>query len=138
MKRWLVLLIIGYAFAAGGAFAVQHNIGSHTLIIEGKDSNFFFWRSQGISLSISPTRPWWCLWLCTTGTKNAEILRGAAELSGLQSNTAQNTCSNCGELDVMGPVFGGVNVPRPYSRADYSVSIRIDGTNHEVSGAILY
>jgi hypothetical protein len=144
MKKNQLLFAVIVAISVAGliycteASAVEHSVGAHKLVVEGKDNNFFISRSQGISMSVSPTRPWWCLWLCTTSTTNAEVLNGRAALSGLQFDNSANSCSNCGGLDVVGPTYWGMNVPRPYSRAEYSASIRIDGTTFEVSGVILY
>ena len=140
MNRLVFAAVVGYLLVLFGsvALAAEHAVGAHRLVVEPKDNNFFISRTQGISMSVSPTRPWWCLWLCTIGTTNAEVLNGRASLSGLQANLADNTCFNCGKLDVMGPTHWGVNVPQPYSRADYSATIRIDGASFDISGVILY
>ncbi len=100
-----------------------HQVGGSTILVEASDQNFFFARRQGVTITIDPTRRWWCLFLCKTAGREVRELNCSIQLSGLvQTTNAQDSCTRCGSLRVMGPFFFGFNVPRAFTRVAYEGS----------------
>src|SRR5438876_1317909 len=45
-----------------------YNFGGQTVSVTPRSVYYWFYRSQGVSIEVSPERHWWCLWICTTTT----------------------------------------------------------------------
>jgi hypothetical protein len=115
-----------------------HPAGGENIEVSKKDTWFFFYRRQGVSIAVSPRRNWWCLWLCSSST-SIDSIEASISLRGLDETArAQARCSRCGSLDVMGPWFTGINVPKAFSRASYSGTVGIAGTSFEFAGEVLF
>ena len=111
--------------------------GTLAIVVVPKDSNWFFYRRQGITVEVAPDSHWWCLWLCTT-TTTVDRITATAYMSGASTAVAQGSCTSCGSLDVMGPAYWGFNVPRAYDRVSWSGTITVHGMTYGFSGAALY
>jgi hypothetical protein len=92
----------------------QLTAGGLAIAVAPSDENFWFFRRQGISVSINPETHWWCLWLCST-TTNVEHISASITLAGGAGYVgASEQCSNCGSLSVWGPSYWGFGVPQAY------------------------
>lgn len=115
-----------------------HELGGEKIEVTPRSRYYWFYRRQGVSIEVSPSRHWWCAWLCTTTTEIDEI-RCSIVLSGnVADHEASGSCSDCGRLNVMGPPFWGAGVPQPYQQARYAGTVRIEGRAHEIAGSVLY
>ena len=115
----------------------EHSVGGETIVVSPRSRNFFFYRSQGVSIEVSPERHWWCLWLCSS-TTSIDLIQCAINLSGLAPDAdANGQCSDCGSLNVMGPAFWGFNIPQPFQRVTYSGIVQINGERFPISGSIV-
>ena len=115
-----------------------HQLGGRDIEVSPRSVNLFFYRSQGVSIKVSPQRKWYCLWLCSS-TTTVDAISGTVNLSGLAAPASGSaSCRRCGDLNVMGPNFWGVNVPQPYQRAQYEGVVRIGGTDHGFTGTVLF
>jgi hypothetical protein len=115
-----------------------HPLGGESVEVSKKDTWFFFYRRQGVSIAVSPRRNWWCLWLCASTTA-VDSIDASTTLRGLDETArAQNRCSRCGSLDVMGPSFTGLNVPKAFSRASYRGTVTIGSAPFDFSGEVLF
>jgi hypothetical protein len=116
----------------------EHSAGSETVSVSPRTRNFFFYRSMGISIEISPERHWWCLWLCSS-TTSIDQIRCTISLSGNAGEAEANgQCTNCGSLNIMGPSFWGFNVPKPYEQVRYQGVVVIDKQSYSFEGNIVY
>lgn len=115
-----------------------HEVGGESVEVSTRTRNFFFYKSQGIRIEVSPERHWWCLWLCST-TKEIDLIQCSIILSDSgEPAEASGSCEDCGDLNVMGPSFWGFNFPWPYARVAYQGVVQIDGERYSISGTILY
>jgi hypothetical protein len=121
-----------------------HALGGEQVAVAAKTSSYFWTRSDGVSIEVSPVRPWWCLWLCTSKTKVDSItcaitLTNRADPS-VAPVTAQNTCTNCDSLDVMGPTRWGFPKPpdKIFNFITYQGSVTIRGIRFGFSGSFAF
>jgi hypothetical protein len=96
----------------------QSTAAGLAIAVAPSDQNYWFFRRQGISISINPETHWWCLWLCST-TTNVEHISASITLGGGAGYVGESgQCSNCGSLSVWGPTYWGigwnVSVPQAY------------------------
>lgn len=118
----------------------RHSIGGATIDVSDGSSYYWFYRRQGISIEIEPERKWYCLWLCTAASDDADEIECSVTLRGgaVRDHHTSESCSNCDGLDVMGPAYWGASVPQAYGAADYNLSVEIDGEYGQFSGTVLF
>jgi hypothetical protein len=115
-----------------------HQLGGEDVSVNTASRYLWLQRKQGVSVVVSPSRHWWCLWLCS-GSKEVEEITCDIVLSGTtQDAQARGSCRNCGRLTVWGPTFWGLGVPAAYQQVRYSGSVKINGQVHTFSGSLLY
>lgn len=115
-----------------------HQLGGEDVVVVAASKYYWFYRRQGIAIEISPSRNWWCLWLCSD-TKKIDLINCSIILSGITADAeASGSCSNCGGLKVWGPSYWGASVPAAYLQARYNGSVRIKGQTYAFNGAIIY
>lgn len=102
----------------------QYDAGGRKVTIQPVDRWFFFYRVQGVSINIS--------------TK-ISLINCAIGLIGLAGpDRATASCRNCDSLETLGPGYWGINVPRAYSKVEFSCSVEVDGKGYTFNGEILY
>ncbi len=115
-----------------------HQLGGESVQVTAASRYFWFHRRQGVAIEISPSRNWWCLWLCSN-TKEIDRIECSIVLSGVTANAeASRSCNNCGSLTVWGPSFWGFSVPAAYQQAKYHGTVRINRQNHGFEGVVIY
>lgn len=115
-----------------------HELGGEEIEVTPRSRYYWFYRRQGVAIEVSPSRHWWCAWLCSTTTEIDEI-RCTIVLSGdVADHEASGSCRDCGRLNVMGPAFWGAGVPQHYRQARYAGTVRIEGSAYEIAGSVLY
>lgn len=115
-----------------------HNIGGERVVVTPIDRNWFFYRTQGISVEVSPRRRWWCLWICTT-TTDVDSIQCFINLTGaVKRANANDSCADCGSLTVTGPDFWGFSVPRAFDRVSYSGSIKKGSSTFSFEGSEIF
>ena len=115
-----------------------HQVGGESVEVTTASRYYWFYRKQGVDITVSPSRNWWCLWLCS-GSKKVDEIRCSISLSGVvPTHEASNSCSNCGNLKIWGPSFWGGGVPQAYQQAKYSGTVKISGQAHAISGSLIY
>lgn len=102
----------------------QYDAGGRKVTIQPVDRSFFFYRVQGVSVNISAKVS---LITCTIN------LIG---LAGSQWATASNR--NHSSLEILGPGYWGINVPRAYYEVGFECRIDADGKSYTFRGEMLY
>jgi hypothetical protein len=102
----------------------QFSCNGQSVVISLVDRNYFFYRQQGVTVTVPNEKSWWCFWC--SNTRKVESINCLIELtgSGLEAKVKES-CANCGSLEVLGPIFWGFNVPQPYKRVAYDVTVII-------------
>ena len=111
--------------------------GGLTVVVVPRSVFLFVFRQQGVSIQVNPETHWWCLWLCAS-TTNVQQISASIALSGANVAHATDQCTNCGSLNVMGPTYWGINVPKAFERVGWSGTIRANGVTYQFSGAGLF
>jgi hypothetical protein len=111
--------------------------GGLTVVVVPRSVFAFFFRQQGVSIQVNPETHWWCLWLCAS-TTSVQKISASITLSGANVAHATGQCTNCGSLNVMGPTYWGINVPKAFERVAWSGTIRANSVTYPLSGAALF
>jgi hypothetical protein len=113
--------------------------GGESVDVNARNLYLWVYRSQGISVEISPDRHWWCLWICTT-TTDVDSIQFTILLEGqvLPPVRASASCTNCGSMNVVGWSGWGAGVPQAYQRVTYNGTVKIKGVPYAIEGVTLF
>ncbi len=124
-----------------------HDIGGQHVEVSHKTGGFLWWRSDGITIQISPERHWWCLWLCSSTTR-IDAIRGSMVLSTppdpntgtVHTEQGNASCQNCGGLDVMGTTVASFPAPprQVFHFVTYNLSITVHGAVFSAAGSFSF
>jgi len=97
------------------------------------------WKQQGVEVQVNPETHWWCAWLCTT-TENAKSIECTIKLESaiVPAVTAQNSCTNCGDLTVESDGTVGFSAPWQFQSVEFVATVRFDDGADEIKGALVY
>ena len=97
------------------------------------------WKQQGVEVQVNPETHWWCAWLCTT-TENAKSIECTIKLESaiVPAVTAQNSCTNCGDLTVKSDGTVGFSAPWQFQSVEFVATVRFDDGADEIKGALVY
>jgi hypothetical protein len=97
------------------------------------------WKQQGVEIQVNPETHWWCAWLCTT-TENAKSIECTIKLESaiVPAVTAQNSCTNCGDLTVKSDGTVGFSAPWQFQSVEFVATVRFDDDAGEIKGALVY
>lgn len=97
------------------------------------------WKQQGVEIQVDPETHWWCAWLCTT-TENAKSIECTIKLESaiVPAVTAQNSCTNCGDLTVKSDGTVGFSAPWQFQSVEFVATVRFDDGAGEIKGALVY
>ncbi len=97
------------------------------------------WKQQGVEIQVNPETHWWCAWLCTT-TENAKSIECTIKLESaiVPAVTAQNSCTNCGDLTVKSDGTVGFSAPWQFQSVEFVATVRFDDGAGEIEGALVY
>jgi hypothetical protein len=110
-----------------------------TRIRVGKASYFYGAVSRaGVSITVDPKWPWWCLGRCVKPGKSAERLWMSVVFTGLGVSPTQNDdeCFICGKKTVYGQQQVGLFPSNPYNRGDYTAIVTLGGREYRFSGQV--
>ena|SRR5687767_5868091 len=114
------------------------------IIVLSVDRYLLVYRAQGVSVSVTKTgtdRPWWLFGGTRTADFPAKVdnIRCTIVLSGLAgTDTSNSSCNSCDSLEVLGPNYWGIFVPRAYRRLSYGGDIFIDRSSFHFSGEFIF
>jgi hypothetical protein len=96
------------------------------------------WKQQGVEIQVNPETHWWCAWLCTT-TENAKSIECTIKLESaiVPAVTAQNSCTNCGDLTVKSDGTVGFSAPWQFQSVEFVATVRFDDGAGEIKGALV-
>lgn len=97
------------------------------------------WKQQGVEIQVNPETHWWCAWLCTA-TDNAQSIECTIKLESAiaPAVTAQNSCTNCGDLTVKSDGTVGFSAPWLFQSVEFVATVRFDDGAGEIKGALVY
>lgn len=97
------------------------------------------WKQQGVEIQVNPETHWWCAWLCTT-TENAKSIECTIKLESaiVPAVTAENSCTNCGDLTVKSDGSVGYSAPWEFQSVEFEATVRFDDGSGTVKGVLLY